>query len=101
MKMKKKIKRGIAALSAAVMFLGLLPLTPDNTITVQAAGNEPSLAAYASKDQLMDNTFAPKADGTANNVCKIAFGQDENRSELQWYVLGKDDGVNGDNTVIL
>lgn len=100
MKMKKKIKRGIAALSAAVMFLGLLPLTPDNTITVQAAGNEPSLAAYASKDQLMDNTFAPKADGTANNVCKIAFGQDENRSELQWYVLGKDDGVNGDNTVI-
>ena len=100
MKMKKKIKRGIAALSAAVMFLGLLPLTPDNTITVQAAGNEPSLAAYASKDQLMDNTFAPKADGTANNVCKIAFGHDENRSELQWYVLGKDDGVNGDNTVI-
>lgn len=97
MKMKKKIKRGIAALSAAVMFLGLLPLTPDNTITVQAAGNEPSLAAYASKDQLMDNTFAPKADGTANNVCKIAFGQD---ATWQWYVLGQDTGVSGDNTVI-
>ena len=100
MKMKKKIKRGIAALLAAIMFLGLLPLTPDNTITVQAAGNEPSLAAYVTKEQLMDDTFAPKSDGTANNICKIAFGQDENRSELQWYVLGKDDGVSGDNTVI-
>lgn len=100
MKMKKKIKRGIAALSAAIMFLGLLPLTPDNTITVQAAGNEPSLAAYASKDQLMDNTFAPNADGTASNICKIAFGKDENGNVLQWYVLGKDTGVNGDNTVI-
>ena len=100
MKMKKKIKRGIAALSAAIMFLGLLPLTPDNTITVQAAGNEPSLAAYASKDQLMDNTFAPNADGTANNICKIAFGKDENSNVLQWYVLGQDTGVSGDNTVI-
>ena len=100
MKMKKKIKRGIAALSAAVMFLGLLPLTPDNTITVQAAGNEPSLAAYVTKEQLMDDTFAPNADGTANNICKIAFGKDENGNVLQWYVLGQDTGVNGDNTVI-
>lgn len=97
MKMKKKIKRGIAALSAAVMFLGLLPLTPDNTITVQAAGNEPSLATYATKAQLMDGTFAPKSDGTASNVCKIAFGQDPT---WQWYVLGKDNGVTGDNTAI-
>lgn len=100
MKMKKKIKRGIAALSAAVMFLGLLPLTPDNTITVQAAGNEPSLATYATKAQLMDGTFAPNADGTANNICKIAFGKDENSNVLQWYVLGQDTGVSGDNTVI-
>lgn len=97
MKMKKKIKRGIAALSAAVMFLGLLPLTPDNTITVQAAGSEPSLETYATKAQLMDSTFAPKSDGTASNVGKIAFGQDPT---WQWYVLGKDNGVDGDNTVI-
>ena len=100
MKMKKKIKRGIAALSAAVMFLGLLPLTPDNTITVQAAGNEPSLETYATKAQLMDSTFAPKSDGTASNVCKIALGKDENGNVMQWYVLGKDTGVDGDNTVI-
>ena len=100
MKMKKKIKRGIAALSAAVMFLGLLPLTPDNTITVQAAGNEPSLATYATKAQLMDSTFAPKSDGTASNVGKIALGKDADGNVLQWYVLGKDDGVSGDNTAI-
>lgn len=100
MKMKKKIKRGIAALSAAVMFLGLLPLAPDNTITVQAAGNEPSLAAYVTKEQLMDDTFAPNADGTANNICKIEFGKDADGNVLQWYVLGQDTGVNGDNTVI-
>ena len=60
----------------------------------------PSVSAYATKTQLMDSTFAPNADGTAANYGKLVFGQNSSSNPQEWYILGKDTGVSGDNTII-
>ncbi|MFR0783255.1 MAG: hypothetical protein ACLSHP_10080 [Coprococcus sp.] len=39
--------------------------------------SEPSITFLCDKDQLMDGTFAPNADGTANNVGKLVFGKNK------------------------
>lgn len=43
----------------------------------------------------------PNADGTAVNYGKIVFGKKSDGTTAQeWYILGKDEGVSGDNTII-
>ena len=66
-----------------------------------SAGKQPSVTAYATKEQLMDGTFAPKSDGTADNTGKLEFGKNSDGMALKWYILGKDSGVSGDNTIIV
>ena len=59
-----------------------------------------SVTAYATKDQLMDDTFAPNSEGTPQNIGKIVFGKDSSGNPMEWYILGSDSGVSSDNTVI-
>lgn len=59
-----------------------------------------SVTAYATKEQLMDDTFAPNSEGIPQNIGKIVFGKDSSGNPLEWYILGKDEGVSGDNTII-
>ena len=103
MKKRKILKRGLASLLAAVLAVGLLPMMPNNTATVRAApgsGTEPSVSAYATKDQMMDDTFAPDNTGTASNYGKLVFGKNSSGGAQEWYILGKDEGVSEDNTII-
>ena len=91
-------------LLSLAMVAGLVPAMPGGANKVQAAsgtGTEPSVSAYATKTQLMDDTFAPNAEGTAANYEKIVFGKKSDGTTAQeWYILGKDNGVSGDNTII-
>ena len=64
---------------------------PSNMATVHAA--EPSSTAYATKEELMNWDYQ-------NTVGKIVFGKDSSGNPMQWYILGSDSGVSGDNTVI-
>ena len=78
MKKQKWIRKGIAFVLSLAMVAGLVPAMSGGANTVQAAsgsGTEPSVSAYATKTQLMDGTFAPKEDGTAENYGKIVFGK--------------------------
>lgn len=107
MRMKNRIKKGIAALLSGALLVGMTAgIMPGNTSYVQAEGEDsgkPSVAYYATKEQLMDGTFAPDADGKAKNIGKLKLGnRKEGTSWLTqtWYVLGSDSGVQGDNTVI-
>lgn len=59
-----------------------------------------SVTAYATKEQLMGDTFAPNSEGTPQNIGKIVFGKDSSGNPLEWYILGKDSGVSGDNIAI-
>ena len=61
------------------------------------------MAYYATKEQLMDDTFAPDADGKPKNIGKLEFGnRKEGKSWMPqtWYVLGADSSIEGDNTVV-
>ncbi len=106
MKIQRKTKKRIAALLSGVLVLGMIAgaisTLPVKTLQVQAAigSNEPSVTAFATKAQLMDDTFAPNEDGTANNIGKLTFGNNSEGNAQEWYILGKDNGVSGDNTVI-
>ena len=92
-----KVKKGIVRMAAAAMLLGLLPMTPANTLTVQAKYNTPSVTTYASKEQLM-TAFTPGTKDAAIGTLK--FGKDESGSTMTWYILGQDTGVEGDNIAI-
>ena len=104
MRLIKKIKKGTAVILSAALMAGLVPFMPHSVSKVQAAAGskKPSIAAYVTKEQLMDSTFAPNSDGKADNTLKLAFGLNEDGKEQEWYVLGSDSGVNGgkDNTII-
>lgn len=101
---KYNFKKGMAFVLSLAMVAGLVPAMSGGANKVQAApgsGTEPSVSAYATKTQLMDGTFAPNGFGTAVNYGKIVFGKKSDGTTAQeWYILGKDEGVSGDNTII-
>ena len=99
------MKKGIAALLSSVlafgMTAGVIPEFGDSMRSVRAATGKPSVTAYATKQQMMDGTFAPSnSSGTAANVGVLAFGKNRAKKTQEWYILGKDKYVDGENTVI-
>ena len=100
---KKKFKKGTAMLLAGTMMAGLMTVMPQSAIRVKAAGTAPGVSAYATKEQLMDGTFAPDSSGTPANIGKLVFGKkSDGATPQEWYILGADSGVTGgtDNTII-
>ena len=101
-RLKHNFKKGLAFVLSLAMVVGLVPAMSGGANTVQAAtvtGSTPSVSAYATKTQLM-NEFTPGNDGTASHYGKLIFGKNKNSEAQQWYILGKDTGVSGDNTII-
>ena len=79
----------------------VLMLVPQTVFAEGETGSTPRVTAYATKEQLMDGTFVPDSDsGTAANIGKLVFGKNESGDPQEWYILGKDGGVDGDNTII-
>ena len=102
-RLKHNFKKGMAFVLSLAMVAGLVPAMSGGANTVQAAtgsGTEPSVTAYATKAQLM-TAFTPDANGTATTKGKLVFGKKSDGTTAQeWYILGKDEGVSGDNTII-
>ena len=99
---KHIFKKGMAFVLSLAMGAGLVPAMSGGAHTVQAAtgsGTQPSVTAYATKDQLM-TAFTPDSNGTATTVGKLVFGKNSSSNAQEWYILGKDTGVSGDNTII-
>ena len=46
------------------------------------------------------NAFNPNTDGTATTIGKLVFGKNISNEAQEWYILGKDKGVSGENTII-
>mgnify|MGYP002672244470 CR=1 FL=1 len=103
-RLKHNFKKGMAFVLSLAMVAGLVPAMSGGANTVQAAtgeGTQPSVTAFATKDQLMGDTFKPDADGNATTIGKLVFGKKSDGTTAQeWYILGKDTGVSGDNTII-
>lgn len=101
-KLKHNFKKGMAFVLSLAMVAGLVPAMSGGANTVQAAtgsGTEPSVTAYATKDQLM-TTFNPDSNGDATTIGKLVFGKNSSSVAQEWYILGRDTGVSGDNTII-
>ena len=90
-RMKSKMKKCMAKLLTAIMVIGLLPMIPNNMAMVHAA--EPSTTSYATKEELKNWAYT-------STTGKIVFGKDSNGNAMEWYILGSDSGVSGDNTAI-
>ena len=102
---RKRFKKGTAVALTAALLAGLVPALPGATVSVKAAGGttkSPSVSTYATKAQLMDDTFKPNSKGTAETVGKLVFGKNSDGNPQEWYILGADSGVSGgkDNTII-
>ena len=103
-RLKYNFKKGMAFVLSLAMAAGLVSAMPGGISTVRAAsgrgtGGVPSVSAFATKTQLM-NAFTPDSEGNAANIGKLVFGKNSKRNAQEWYILGKDDGVSGDNTII-
>ena len=99
---KHVFKKGMAFVLSLAMVAGLVLAMSGGANTVQAAtgsGTEPSVTAYATKDQLM-TAFNPDSNGDATTIGKLVFGKNSSGSAQEWYILGKDEGVSEDNTII-
>ena len=48
----------------------------------------------------MNGTFKPNSEGSAWNYGRLLFGKNSRGGAQQWYILGKDEGVSGDNTIL-
>ena len=101
-RLKHNYRKGMAFVLSLAMVAGLVPAMSGGANTVQAAtgsGTEPSVTAYATKDQLM-TAFNPDSNGDATTIGKLVFGKNSSSVAQEWYILGKDEGVSGDNTII-
>ena len=99
---KHVFKKGMAFVLSLAMVAGLVLAMSGGANTVQAAtgsGTEPSVTAYATKDQLM-TAFNPDSNGNATTIGRLVFGKNSSGNAQEWYILGKDTSVSGDNTII-
>ena len=99
---KHVFKKGMTFVLSLAMVAGLVLAMSGGANTVQAAtgsGTEPSVTAYATKDQLM-TAFNPDSNGDATTIGKLVFGKNSSSVAQEWHILGKDEGVSGDNTII-
>lgn len=78
----------------------VLALIPVSIYAEENNTSAPDVSVFATKQQMMDETFRPNENGTANKIGKIVFGKNSSGDPQEWYVLGKDSGVSGDNAVI-
>ena len=77
-----------------------LETTIDNIAYARMAeANSLPVTVFATKDQLM-SAFTPDGNGKSSTIGKIAFGRNSKNKVQEWYILGNDDGVTGDNTVL-
>ena len=100
---RARFKKGTAVALTAALLAGLVPALPGTAVSVKAADNttkSQSVSTYATKEQLMDGTFAPNSSGEATNIGKLAFGKNSSGEAQEWYILGKDKGVLEDNTIL-
>lgn len=95
---KKRIGPLLLALAMIVISFPVLS-TEVQAVEAKTSGTGPSVTAFAEKDQLM-TVFKPDKNGNSDTIGKLAFGKNEGNEVQNWYILGKDEGVDGANTVL-
>ena len=63
-------------------------------------GSAPSVSAFASRTQLTDETFKPSLEGKASVIGKLKFGKTLRGEPIEWYILGDDKSIDGEDTIL-
>lgn len=100
--MKRVVKSAMSLLLAAGVVVSVLPATVQ---AEEPAASNLSVSAYATKEQMMEVHSGIYNDGwddypIVNSIGTISFGKNDHGEAQAWYILGKDDGVEGDNTTL-
>ena len=96
-------KKTAALVLSCVLALGAVPLSPlVYEAHAETAAADPSKVAYATKTDLMNIPTTDGSDyaGDVSKVGRIKLGKDASYKVMEWYILGSDSGVNGDNVAI-
>lgn len=88
--MRRKILCVLLAICAVLSIIPAGVIADDST---------PSITAYATKNELMTAFTPDSTTGIGENIGKIVFGT-YNGNPIEWYILGKDSKISGDNIVI-
>ena len=99
MRQKNVKKKTVSLLLAAAMILTSFPVSGKEAQAAGTSDRSLSVKAFATKEQLM-SAFAPDGNGSSSATGKIAFGKNSTSAVQEWYILEKDNGVTGDNTVL-
>ena len=106
MKRKYDLKRCAALILSGALTLGAIPL-PGLVQEAHAAADaaQPSAVAYATLDQLKAVTPPlvtgyTDYDGDVSLVGRLKLGRNSEDEVMEWYILGSDPGVDGDNVAV-
>ena len=101
LRQKNVKKKTVSLLLAAAMILTSFPVSGKEARAAGTSDRSLSVKAFATKEQLMDETFAPDGTGNSSTIGKIAFGKNQTMNlegtVVEWYILGKDNGVLGED----
>ena len=103
MKRKSSFKRAAALVLSGAMALGAVPLPGLVHEAHAGTGSKvPSVTAYATAEQLttIRTVDGSTYEGDVTTVGRIKLGNDGNGKTMEWYILGSDPGVDGDNVAI-
>ena len=91
-----KLLSAVTASAMAFSFIIGAPFDFGVTVKANAENYNPSAFAYATAEQLGNNTkFAPSSiNGIGGNTAEIYFGEKDG-VPVSWYVLGGDSNVSG------
>ena len=83
--------------------LMVITLLPVNTLADEDTySKKPDLSVFATKDDLMTKFTPNSTTGKSDNIAKIKLGRDATNANLiEWYVLGKDDGITNDEGEVI
>ncbi|MBE5926737.1 MAG: hypothetical protein E7270_07225 [Lachnospiraceae bacterium] len=98
--MKGLTKKGMARLLALTMMIGCLYISQLDVAIIngESLNNNMSEFAFATKNELIE-LYDPSV--ANSKVGKIVFGKDNSGKDAEWYVLGKDSEIGGENIVIV
>lgn len=98
MKKRKLLKRGLVSLLVAVLVVGLLPVMPGNTATVQAAGGDKTIAGLGTG--IIANPTAPTVSTDTWKGSYVYFGTYDG-NPVKYRVLDNNTSVFGGTTMLL
>ena len=104
MRSRSSFKKAAALVLSGALTLGAVPLSPlVQEAHADTAAAQPSVVAYATADDLQDIPLVEGETGYTGDVTKVGrirFGKDKKGKVMEWYVLGSDPGVTGDNIAV-